>query len=317
MKKIFAIVFVSMMVTACQMPTLTWQKEPETIDRFDWVPHFSTQEGNLELKPVQAQMLAQTVIMNSPEYKSGGMNIKEIDAVKLDCWECYDYWFEFEKKVSVLESTETITEKIQMKVEIRNGILSSLEKDTWTQTEPNEKKEGDASANPESVSQESEKKISKGPELIELLPEKCTQEKDCRLPSKYAPKSDCPYEVACVQSRCMVICPFALSDQNTTKIPSTERIPEFCTREYMPVCGQVNGLWKTFSNRCEALRVKSTEIQIGRCSENLLQKNNVPESELCRVTLLKTEDPKKDDCFELCCDKSGKERLDCNEKCIK
>ncbi len=43
--------------------------------------------------------------------------------------------------------------------------------------------------------------------FIEKTKEKCSKDSDCALPSEYAIKSSCRYDVECVDFFCNVVCP--------------------------------------------------------------------------------------------------------------
>lgn len=44
-------------------------------------------------------------------------------------------------------------------------------------------------------------------DTAEILATPCTTAADCRIPFKYAVQSNCPYQPACIENTCAVVCP--------------------------------------------------------------------------------------------------------------
>jgi len=49
-------------------------------------------------------------------------------------------------------------------------------------------------------------------------------------------------------------------------LPTPQPHPQFCTREYAPVCGERHNRRQTFSNSCEARRAGFDIVRRGQCS---------------------------------------------------
>lgn len=49
--------------------------------------------------------------------------------------------------------------------------------------------------------------LESGYKIIESSNQSCSTEKDCKTPSEYLIRSDCPYQSKCIQNVCTIVCP--------------------------------------------------------------------------------------------------------------
>jgi hypothetical protein len=128
-----------------------------------------SQEESREIANAHVQRMA-TYSMND------GHNLRLVSAARLACSSCYSFTYKFDIAPERIAGVASYQVEIPV-IEGRIGNVTATEIPTTAYT------------------------------IAEVTNESCKQDSDCKTPTQYLIRSNCPYTSACISDRCAVICP--------------------------------------------------------------------------------------------------------------